>query len=59
MTDTTVTPNSDKRDLMTFALLKMRDVVDAWPDLSTQQRNEAVTAAASFLQDLRAAGVIR
>lgn len=52
-------PDADKKAILTLALAKMRDAVDEFDDLTAQQRRDTLTAAASFLADLRAAGVIR
>lgn len=48
-----------QRDLMLAALVALRDVVDDFDGLPAPKRREAVRAAAAFIEDLRAAGVIR
>lgn len=48
-----------KADLLTAAHAVLGDIVADYERLSGQQRRAVVEAAAGFLQDLRAAGVLR
>lgn len=59
MPDPTVPPDPDGKQLMLAALVVLRDVYDDFDRLTSGQRRAAMRATAGYLQDLRAAGVIK